>query len=262
MYINAFVAKSAIETLNHSKMKNQFVLFLLFTNLVFSQNSYTKKYSGYVIFENGVLSEEYPTSTLITFNYKKEGDIKTVSDGIEEDYDLYSKFGKEEIDIATNNREFKRANYFSDLAKKNVLILIFKDEKNIRIIDGDDYLEYYAFEEAKSSGKDIEIKTKINRGESYPCAVQETKIINLEKETIQNSKGYINLEYNKIYYKNGDKPWMERVFLSENKNLKTGNYHYNTDYGNVEIDYKNCTVRFYDEENKKCFIYNILEVEK
>ena len=243
-------------------MKYQIIIFLLFTNLLFSQNTHTKKYSGYVIFENGELSEEYPTSTLITFNYKKEGDIKTITDGIEDDFDVYGKFGKEEIDFTNNNHEYVSANYFSDLAKKNVMILIYKNKKNIRIIDGDDYLEYFAFEENKSTKKALENITKINRGESYPCVIQDYKNQEVTEDKRLNSNGYINIEYYKLYFKNGDEPWRERAFLSENKNLKTGNYEYNTDYGIVEIDYNNFIVNFYDEENKKSFTYNMLEVEK
>lgn len=247
-------------------MKNQIVLFLLFTNLVFSQNTCTKKYSGYVIFENGVLSEEYPTSTLITFNYKKEGDIKTVSDGIEEEYDLYSKFGEDKIEFANDGHEFRRCNYFSDLAKKNVIIQIYKGEKNLRIIAGNDYLEYVAVEEANIlkdiSEESCNLPTKINMDETYACIIEESEVVNGKYEIKGNSKGYIKIKEKKIYYQNGNNNWKEREFLSQNKDIESGNYLYSSEYGDIEIDYKNNVIRFYEETYKKCYTYNLLEIEK
>lgn len=247
-------------------MKNQVILFLLFTNLLFSQNTHTKKYSGYVIFENGVLSEGYPTSTMITFNYKKEGNIKTVTDGIEDDYDLYSKFGEDKIEFANDGHEFRSCNYFSDLAKKNVIIQIYKDEKNFRIISGYDYLEYFAVEETNllidKSEESHNFQTKINMNETYACVIQESELVNGKYEPTGSSKGYINIKDIKIHYKNGDNNWNEREFLSQNKDIKTGNYIHKTDYGDIEIDVKNNIIRFYDETYKKCYTYNLLEIEK
>jgi len=124
-------------------MKKQIVLLLVFTNILFSQNNYSIKYSGYVISKNGVLSEEYLSDVVMTFNYKNEGDIKMVYDGDEEEFDLFSKYGKEETDVADTGQEYTYCKYFSDRVEKIFTIQIFKGGRNIRIVDGDDYLEYF-----------------------------------------------------------------------------------------------------------------------
>lgn len=99
---------------------------------------------------------------------------------------------------------------------------------------------------------------KIQKKLKYFCVIYENDIVNGKLQVKNRMKGYVQVNDSSISFKNEDNNTMVRDLFNEKVDTKTNTFSYTSDYGKVEIDYQKNEVRFYDESNKKCWIYDII----
>ena len=102
------------------------------------------------------------------------------------------------------------------------------------------------------------IINKIEKNTEYFCVIYESDILNGKFEQKRLSEGYIIIKDKIVRFKNGANNWNYRDLINgvEKSTIKT--FYYSSEYGNIEIDYQNKEVRFYDQSNKKCWTYKII----
>ena len=104
----------------------------------------------------------------------------------------------------------------------------------------------------------VNIINKIEKNTEYFCVIYESDILNGKFEQKRLSEGYIIIKDKIVRFKNGANNWNYRDLINgvEKSTIKT--FYYSSEYGNIEIDYQNKEVRFYDQSNKKCWTYKII----
>lgn len=102
------------------------------------------------------------------------------------------------------------------------------------------------------------INSNIEKKLKYFCLIYEKDFVNGKFQKKDTFKGYITIYDNYVIFENGNNKALRRYLSNEKEDVKTKTFSYNSEYGNVEIDYQKKEVRFYDESNKKCWVYDII----
>ncbi len=147
-----------------------------------------------------------------------------------------------------------------NLEKKKIKAESEKYQKSVKSNNGNTSKKGNANITITTVDNNVNIIKKIEKNTKYFCVIYESDILNGKFEQKRLSEGYLIIKDNIVHFKNGANKWTDRGLINgvENSTIKT--FYYSSEYGNIEIDYQNKEVRFYDESNKKCWTYKINKI--